>query len=674
MRIFPENLSILWNLWEIRVMVLSSLMLQAILMLFGNWRKFSTSKWLKLLWLAYLSADWVATVSLSILSSSSNSKENGIKSVDPNQVLSAFWAPFLLLHLGGQDTITAYSLEDNELWWRHLLVLVVQVTIAFYVILRAWTDHALNYLAIPIFAAGIIKFAERTWVFRSASSKHFRESMFADPDPGPNYSKFMDEYLSKKNQGLEVNLGRVIEVPTGADYSFTPTAPNIISNAANLRHAHHFFEAQFFKRLFADLVLGISEIFYSQSFFKNRSSDDAFKVIEIELGFMYDLFYTKAVLYNAKGAFLRFISSVTVISVSVAFLIIIDTHDYKRENVIITYILLAGAVILEVSAGIKLLCSDWAMLWLSKFWEVGFLYPVVSPLLSSSAQRKRWSNMFTRYNLLRPFLEEKPAKIPWRSKMSKKPEVVPGELKELIFQQLLKKSKSATEFGACKELCARRGDWVLINEGLHEKLRWSIEEEFDKSILLWHIATDVCYYDDMKKYSNKFHDSNCEDSKMLSEYMFYLLVKRPFMLPNGIAKIRLKDTCAEANKFFEQRNCTRNYELACENLLEVSTVIRPAEIKGDKSKSVLFDACRLAKALQSLEKKEKWENTKKWELMSHVWVEMLCYAASQCRWNHHGQQLRRGGELLTHVWFLMAHLGITEQREKGHSRAMFNVW
>ena len=38
-------------------------------------------------------------------------------------------------------------------------------------------------------------------------------------------------------------------------------------------------------------------------------------------------------------------------------------------------------------------------------------------------------------------------------------------------------------------------------------------------------------------------------------------------------------------------------------------------------------------------------------LVSNVWVEILC----------HAQQLGRGGELLTHVWLLMAHLGITEQ-------------
>ena len=58
-----------------------------------------------------------------------------------------------------------------------------------------------------------------------------------------------------------------------------------------------------------------------------------------------------------------------------------------------------------------------------------------------------------------------------------------------------------------------------------------------------------------------------------------------------------------------------------------------------------------------------------------MWVEMLAYAAGQCQTNQHVQQLKEGGELLTHVWLLMAHLGITEQFQisKGHLRAKLIV-
>ncbi|KAI6680540.1 hypothetical protein NL676_034421 [Syzygium grande] len=45
----------------------------------------------------------------------------------------------------------------------------------------------------------------------------------------------------------------------------------------------------------------------------------------------------------------------------------------------------------------------------------------------------------------------------------------------------------------------------------------------------------------------------------------------------------------------------------------------------------------------------------KWELISSIWVEMLCYAADKCPVYHHAKRLRRGGELITHLWLLLAH-------------------
>ena len=149
-------------------------------------------------------------------------------------------------------------------------------------------------------------------------------------------------------------------------------------------------------------------------------------------------------------------------------------------------------------------------------------------------------------------------------------------------------------------------------------------------------------------------------SMQVAIYMLYLLVMCPFMLPNRIGQFRFLDSCAEAMEFFQDRKYITDRIQASEKLLQLSTEILPLEMKGDRHKSAKFDACRLAKSLQSLETEEQWESEKKWEMMSHVRVEMLCYAANQCRWNYHAKQLRRGRELLNHVWLLMAYFGITE--------------
>nr|CAB3464026.1 unnamed protein product [Digitaria exilis] len=38
-----------------------------------------------------------------------------------SRALEVVWAPVLLIHLGGLDSFTAYNIEDNELWNRHLV-------------------------------------------------------------------------------------------------------------------------------------------------------------------------------------------------------------------------------------------------------------------------------------------------------------------------------------------------------------------------------------------------------------------------------------------------------------------------------------------------------------------------------------------------------------------------
>jgi hypothetical protein len=75
------------------------------------------------------------------------------------------------------------------------------------------------------------------------------------------------------------------------------------------------------------------------------------------------------------------------------------------------------------------------------------------------------------------------------------------------------------------------------------------------------------------------------------------------------------------------------------------------------AKSVVIGGEKLARQLLLLRLE------KRWEMINEVWIEMLAYAAAHCPWKEHTHQLRRGGELLTHVFLLMLHFGLSEQYE-----------
>ncbi|XP_020420756.1 uncharacterized protein LOC109949488 [Prunus persica] len=250
-QIIPESVGKLWSEWNVRVMVVSSLCLQILLILFGNRRKYISKPWIRIVtWTAYLSADWVATVALGMVSSFQGENNDPESSTNSNssQILMVLWVPFLLLHLGGPHTITAYSLEDNALWLRHLLGLLVQVGTALYIFLQSWTasQYQLPSLAIPIFVSGIIKYGERTWVLRSASSERFRE-LLLPPAKQSDYAEFATEVISKKNRGEPAAFSMVPEPP------FVPGVRPTIAEAKPLHEAYQLFKI--LKRLYADLIL-----------------------------------------------------------------------------------------------------------------------------------------------------------------------------------------------------------------------------------------------------------------------------------------------------------------------------------------------------------------------------------------------------------------------------------
>ncbi|TXG68593.1 hypothetical protein EZV62_003528 [Acer yangbiense] len=278
------------------------------------------------------------------------------------------------------DTITAYSLEDNELWLRHLLGLVVHVGVAF----TSSYDHGATVplplrFAIPIFITGIIKYGERTFMLRSSNAQRFKNSLLSNPDPA--------------------------------------------------------------------LVL---------------------------------------------------------------FSVIIDIHAYSSMDVSITYILLIGAVVLEVYAFCVLLFSDWTALW--------------------------WSRSMAQYNLVSSCLHKVQPRwfgvqmLPWIGDLLEKYqclswEDVDKDIEEMIFKQLIEKSNEIKDdlfnIESCRILLAKRGDYVLEKKYvLHDQFSWSTTTVDLIIAFSWHIATDLCYYSDLDD------------------------------IHRGIGEIRYRDMVAEALRFF----------------------------------------------------------------------------------------------------------------------------
>ncbi|GMI82053.1 hypothetical protein HRI_001874600 [Hibiscus trionum] len=644
-----------WLKWELRAMVVLSLTVQLILIKFGNRRKFR-GKYLKvvsfLVWTMYLLADWLATVALSTLL---RTRKDQLTSP-----LVIFWAPFLLLHLGGPDTITAYSLSDNELWPRHLFGLCFQIGVALYVYVKFWTltVTSLTFLAIPIFIVGIIKYAERVRALFKASTLRFRKSVFHSNGSSPLEVELL-QGSSRGDMRLEEYLDQ-----GGIDQEYR-----------YLYRAFHLFEV--FRPMFSDLKLRVyNHLSYIFELEENVCAEEAFKIVEIELGFLYDLLYTKIpIVITRTGVFLRFICLSFTSSTLIAFLFVVGRRGYSRVDIGISYLLMVGAIFLEIYSAILHLSSDRGILWFAD--QDNKFFKAIGSRLVRFTKPKNGIQTMAQHSLLDYCFQ--PRKLKLAAFLNKfDSEDITGkylqtswkgvsvDLKEIIYDHLHEKrreyKKSGFQYTTLSELLDKRGSDVLKPAGLEEDCGWSVSQvEFTHSLLLWHIATEVVYKNDHQRFRAGRLGSYCRISKLLSDYMMYLLYLCPAMLPEGIGNIRHQDTCSEAQNFVHDKLDSKQIIRA---LFGIDIDSRTLFVQmGSLRKSAFFEGCQIAVQLQNLSDGYMWDGEEKWEVIAKVWLDMLSYAAAQCSWKEHAKQLQQGEELLTHVALLMAHLGLSKKIE-----------
>uniref|UniRef100_A0A0D9WE72 DUF4220 domain-containing protein n=1 Tax=Leersia perrieri TaxID=77586 RepID=A0A0D9WE72_9ORYZ len=141
--------------------------------------------------------------------------------------LTFICVPFILVHLGGQDTITAFSIEDNNLWLRHLLNLVVQ-------------------------------YAERTWALKHGSLEGLQSSV--------------KSYKDKEQEGQKDN--------------------KFESYSSRISYARRM--VQYARGLFAGLTVSQLERIVRKSLTQGLRGCDytlKMKIVILELGMMYDTLY-----------------------------------------------------------------------------------------------------------------------------------------------------------------------------------------------------------------------------------------------------------------------------------------------------------------------------------------------------------------------------------------------
>ncbi|KAM0855081.1 hypothetical protein ACQ4PT_050023 [Festuca glaucescens] len=189
-----------------------------------------------------------------------------------------------------------------------------------------------------------------------------------------------------------------------------------------------------------------------------------------------------------------------------------------------------------------------------------------------------------------------------------------------------------------------RGQWTLEHEGCHGRLNWSLEKPFDESILLWHIATDLCFH------LASTSPASSQPCREMSNYMMHLLVANPEMLITGSRRSLFTIAYKELEAILKE---DQDDALMEESKIAKQVIYKVKSAQDTSTKeSFIYDAWVLAQGLIDLGDK------KMWDVIQGVWLEMMCFSAGRCRGFLHAKALGSGGEYLSYVWLTLAYSGM----------------
>ncbi|CAO2206173.1 unnamed protein product [Urochloa humidicola] len=510
-------MSIWWEEWQLRVLVLGSLAIQLYLAVIAPFRKLTGLNYVNrlLIWVSYLGGDALAIYALATLFNRQKRLQHHASSsvMNGSHDLEVLWAPILLMHLGGRMTISAYNMEDNELWLRHVGVAISQVTVTVYVFRTTWSpsaDKRLLAAAIMLFVLGIVRCFEKPLALKRASFNNL-------------VTYFVPASMTEITTNREVELEKYIQ---DAKSSYVQRNNNkqqdLEPTLKEVEKELHMESTSAPNKLFVDYAYAYNERLKKLKSLRLLDRESAFKALREGLSKTFDLVYTKIWRHGddenwwaIPNTFVDYLSMI-LMGITMTFPIasiflfhISHKETYRGIDIKVTYILLYITYFSElISVPARLNISSFQRWSRSKP-----LFRQVSGIVLSLVGIPSFPFVKVQQHSLIGVLDYKEENRILASIAGG------GECcgcQDLLQQrwsgrrQLFRKGEDITRLVIAHaedawmngikdvesywKLCDSRGHWTLERNGCQEMvILWdSLEKPFDQSVVLWHMATDLC--------------------------------------------------------------------------------------------------------------------------------------------------------------------------------------
>ncbi|CAN6197311.1 unnamed protein product [Urochloa humidicola] len=636
------------------------------------------------------------------------------------------WALSLFLVASGANAATAHDISDNIRWLRRLFI-YLQSYFFFTILCR----HLLSSSSAGGGAAVAVPFALLATAAASSHALAVRAS-YAAGDPGQ--SKAVADHMKKHDHAAAaaMNAGKYLvrwpchrvissssstsaaaaaagyrcELPDddvitvdmvwdlcdreeeeGSFFSSHGVSSSRIKGACLSYALSHLLKRRFFGLGCAEAGNAETRRFVVDGLLSDEDNADdehteAFRVIEVELGFLYDFFYTKyASIFEAETTFFFTNALKIILTFVLAVVVLLKSHDLLKGisiaesvagkvSIFVTVLVLGVFSAVEAWHTVMYLGSDWAKVSLAccrltkgsnRFLPFGlrklfgFLgrHRLFRSLHNSigqysvieSSRLLRRSKAFTFETEFKPMLVFSAAaeylRRAWGNLTTTKC-LHFVDLPDLLKPQIVSLLKS---YGDGHPLS--NGTASLQRNGVFRHLSWTLQNETQtENMLIWHIATDylmIALTDDEAKGSRQnLRFQNRDVAIKLSRYCAYLMSEAPELLPGNSVETKFIFDHA----MYEARE-TLGSQLRSKGQLR--KVLTDSGVAG----TILTKGLKLGAKLETIR-----DGSQCWKLMAEFWVETIFYIAPSDNAVAHMERLARGGEFLTHIWALLTHAGI----------------
>ncbi|CAM0884758.1 unnamed protein product [Alopecurus aequalis] len=393
----------------------------------------------------------------------------------------------------------------------------------------------------------------------------------------------------------------------------------------------------------------------------------AFRIVEVELGFCHDYFFTKhAVIFGMERIFfILFVGRISLIIVLAYFVwgntlsvkvltAIIEVQSRRADN-IVTFFVLGTILLVELLQAAFYMASDWCKVSVAcRYYSAGSRYQgnAFFEMLMGCINRFRlfghWKNRIDQYSVL--------------SKLTAADMTDEGVMQDV-------KLAVVNTLRSCEDGRPTNGEGSLKNNGVFAEFFWTFQGRSHAEIMLiWHIATEHLKETSSGEGLNRTSSGNerlnrtssqnerlnktkthMKVSVCLSRYCAYLMHSAPELLPGYFG-----DTS------FVMRSVKKDPRS------QDGSQGQPEDPRSHDSQDRHEDVSILMTAAEKLgnQLKDMPDGVDPWKVLADFWTEKILYVAPSDNVKAHMERLANGGEFLTHIWALLTHAGHKINREE----------